>query len=221
VALSGKRSDNQVMARFAPLVVAVVIAAPWATPTASADVFKLFGEAHGGGMYGKGTSGQLADTAFFNESKGATYGALVGAELLFADALIQHHQYVNGDGLRTFTQFGLGIHFTIDLGSEQEQRQHEGGYAEIGAALYYGIATGSQVHPPLDKAQVIEQAGIAEARIGFGKHLSNVFDIGIVVPVQYGYFIRDTAGAANNLNTHYQGWEVEGLLALRANIRLL
>jgi hypothetical protein len=196
---------------------AVLLAAPAA---ASADVFKLFGEVHGGGMYGKGTAGDLKDSAFFNQAHGAAYGALVGAEFLFLDAWIQHHQYINGDGLKTWTSFGLGLHFSVDMGSPEEIKNHEGMYFEIGAGLWYGIATGAQVMPPLDKAQVTDQGFLGEARLGIGKHLSNIFDFGLVVPASYGYFFRDNAGAANNLSTHYRGFEVEGLLALRANIKL-
>jgi len=191
-----------------------------ATP-ASADVFKLVAELHGGGMYGKGTAGDLKDSAFFSQAKGGAYGALVGAELVFADAWVEHHQYITSDGIKTWTQIGLGVHFTTDLGSAADIKAHTSPYLEMGAGLWYGIATGAQVMPPLDKAQVTDQGFIFEGRIGVGKHLSNIFDFGLVVPVSYGYFFRDNAGAANNLSTNYRGIAVEGLLALRANIKLL
>ncbi len=207
------------MARLASLVALAALAVP---ASASADVFKLFGELHGGGMDGQGTAGDLKDSAFFNQAKGPTYGALVGAELLIFDAWIQHHQYVNGDGLHTWTQFGLGLHFSVDTGSTEDQKAHKGGYFEISGGLWYGIGTGAQVMPPLDKAQVTDQGFIGEGRVGIGIHLSSVFDFGVVVPVQYGYFFRDGSGTAvNDLSTHYRGWAVEGLLALRANIRLI
>jgi hypothetical protein len=205
------------MGRFARLVlVALSLSVP---VTASADVFKVFGEAHGGGMYGKGTAGDLKDSAFFNQASGPAYGALVGAEFLFLDAWIEHHQYIH-DGIKTWTQFGLGLHFMVDIGDPKTVEAHESAYFEFGAGLWYGIATGAQVMPPLDKAQVTDQGFIGEGRIGLGKHLSNIFDFGVVVPVSYGYFFRDNAGAANNLSTHYRSFEVEGLLALRANIKL-
>ena len=107
------------------------------------------------------------------------------------------------------------------MGTPAEQKAHQGSYFEFGAGLWYGIGTNAQVNPPLDKAQVSEQGFIGEARIGFGKHLSEIFDFGVVVPVSYGYFHRDSAGAANMLTSDYRGFELEGLLALRANIRLL
>ena len=210
--------DNLPMGRLACLVsVLAVIAVPAA---ASADVFKLFAEGHGGGMYGVGTTGAQKDAAFFQKARGLTYGALIGAEFMFFDAWIQHHQYING-GLETWTQFGLGVHFTMDMGSPEDRKAHTGGYAELGMGLWYGVGTGAQVRPPLDKAQLTDQGFLGDVRLGFGKHLSNIFDFGVVVPVSYGYFFKDGAGAnANDLSTNYRSIQVEGLVVLRGNIKL-
>jgi hypothetical protein len=216
VASPRKTGDNAAMVRLALLGVVLAIAAP-----ASADTFKLFGEAHGGGMYGQGIAGDQKDSAFFGKAKGGAYGALVGAELLFADALIEHTQYVNGDGLKTWTQFGLGIHFTSDMGDEKEKKAGKGGYVEFGGYLWFGLGTGAQVMPPLDNAQITDKAFLGEARFGFGKHLDKIFDLGVELPVSYGYFLKSGNGAsANDLSTHYRGVQAEALLTLRANIRL-
>ena len=204
------------MARFASLLIVAALAAP-----ASADTFKLFGELHGGGMYGEGTAGDQKDSAFFAKAKGGAYGALIGAELLFFDGMIQHHQYLSSDGLKTWTQFGVGVHFTSDLGSAEDRKAGKGGYFEFGAALWFGLGTGAQVMPPLDNAQITDKAFIGEGRFGLGTHLNKVFDLGVEVPVGYGYFFKSGNGAAaNDLSTHYRGIDVEALLALRANIRL-
>jgi hypothetical protein len=203
------------MARIAPLVIVAALAA-----SASADTLKLFGEVHGGGMYGQGTAGDQKDTAFFQKARGGAYGGLIGGEFLFFDAWIQHHQYFS-NGLKTWTQFGVGIHFTNDLGSAEERKAGKGGYLEFGGGLWFGLGTGAQVMPPLDNAQITDKALIGEGRIGIGKHIDKVFDFGVVVPVSYGYFLKSGNGAAaNDLSTHYRGFEVEALLALRANIRL-
>src|SRR4051812_25068602 len=92
-----------------------------ATP-ASADILKLFIEADGGGVYGKGTGGEqpIKDAAFFARAPHLTYGGLIGAEFLFLDAWIQHHQLTNGDRIATWTQFGVGIHAQIDLGDAKQ-----------------------------------------------------------------------------------------------------
>lgn len=193
-----------------------------APSAASADVFKLFGEIHGGGMYGKGLAGDQKDSAFFARSPHGTYGALIGAEVFLFDAWIQHHQYTDGTNLTTWTQFGAGIHSTLDLGDEKQRKEGKGGYLEFGAGLWFGIGTGAQVTPPLDNAQLTDKAFMLEGRFGGGTHLSKIFDFGVVVPVSYGYFFKSGNGAtANNMSNQYRGIEVEALLALRANIRLL
>jgi len=199
---------------------ALVLACLLYPAAASADVFKLFGEVHGGGMYGQGISGTNKDSAFFANAPHGMYGALVGAELVFIDAWIEHHQYVSGDTLETWTQFGLGTHFMTDLGSEQEKKDHKGGYFEVGGGLFFGLSTDRQVHPPLDNAQVSDKGFLLEGRLGFGTHLNKVFDLGVQIPVSYGFFFLN-GGPANNTDNQYRGWEIEGLVALRANIRLL
>ena len=149
------------------------------------------------------------------------YGVEVGVEVLFFDAWIQHHQYTDGSRLTTWTQFGLGVHNTIDLGDEKQRKAKKGGYLEFAGGLFFGIGTGQQVVPPLDNAQLSDKAFTLEGRLGFGTHLNKNFDFGIAVPVSYGYFFKSGNGAtANDLSTHYRSIQVEGLLVLRANIRL-
>src|SRR5215510_6405708 len=139
------------MLRALSCAVVLAIAAP-----ASADVLKLFLEAHGGGVVGKATGGDqvIQDSAFFSKAPHGAYGAMIGAEFLFLDAWIQHHQFTNGDRLATWTQFGVGVHGTIDLGDAKQQKAHEGAYFEFGAGAWFGVGTGQQVMPPLDNAQI-------------------------------------------------------------------
>jgi len=189
---------------------------------ASADVLKLFGEVHGGGMFGWGLSGDQKDSAFFKESPHPTYGALIGAEFLFLDAWIQHHQFTDGNRLATWTQFGVGVHGTIDTGDPKQAKAHEGGYFEFGLGGFFGVGTGQQVMPPLDNAQITDKAFLVEGRLGAGKHLGNIFDFGVTVPVSWGYFFKNGNGAAvNDVSTHYRSIQIEALAVLRANIRLL
>jgi len=191
---------------------------------ADAGVFKLWAEADGGGVFGKRVTGDSANTnaAFFAEAPHGAYGAQIGAQFLFLDAVIQHHQFTNGSRLATWTQFGAGMRFEIDMGNptKEEKKAGKGGYAEIAANLFFGIGTGQQVDPPLSNDEITDKGFLAEMRLGFGKHLNKFFDIGIAFPVSYGYFIKNGSGAvANDVSTHYQSVQGEALLVLRGNLR--
>jgi hypothetical protein len=207
------------MIRALSFAAVLAIAAP-----ASADVLKLFAEADAGGSYGKGTSGdqRIKDAAFFAKAPHGDYGLSIGAELLFLDVWIQHHQLTDGSRIATWTQLGAGIHAQIDFGDEQQQKAHAGGFFEFGGGAWLGLGTGQQVDPPLDNAQITDKAFLLEGRVGLGTHLSSVFDLGVTVPVSWGYFLKNGNGAVvNDVSTHYQGIQGEALLFLRANLRLL
>jgi hypothetical protein len=206
------------------LAVILVVVLGLGVGSASADVLKLFAQLDGGGSYGQATGGDQAikDAAFFAKAPHGDYGVQIGAEFLFLDAWIQHHQLTNGSRISTWTQFGAGIHIQIDLGDDKQQKAHEGGFFELGGGAWFGLGTGQQVMPPLDNAQITDKAFLVEGRVGAGKHLSNIFDLGVTVPVSWGYFFKNGNGAvANDVSTHYRGIQGEALLFLRANIRLL
>jgi hypothetical protein len=204
------------MRRFACFVALALCLAPAA---ASAEVFKLYGELGGGGAYGKGLSGTLKDEAFFKKANGGAAGLLLGARFLILDANIRHNQFLNGGETETWTQFTAGLNVGMDTGNAEAKKAFKSGYFEMGAAVGFGVGTGAQVMPPLDASEVTDKALMLEGRLGFGKHLSTYFDIGVVVPVSWGYFFK--SGAAKDVNNHYQGLQVQGLLVLRANLRFI
>lgn len=205
---------------MARLVASAVVATLLASAPASADVFKLYGEVHGGGMYGAGVSGE--GESFFAQSTGPTYGALVGGRFFVFDGHVKHHQYPHDGELSTFTQFNLGLGFEVDTGDEKAKKARTGGYVEIGVWAGFGLATGAQVDPPLDNSEVSDKGFLLEMRFGFGKHLSKNFDLGLAIPASYGYIFRSGDGAtANDESTHYQSVQVEALLVLRANISFI
>lgn len=210
--------------RFVPLLAAALVTA--APVAARADVFKLFAEAEAGGVFGKRLSGDSAnsDAGFFEKAPHGVYGAAVGAQFLVFDAVIQHHQFTNGSRLATWTQFGGGLRFEVGLGNQtkEDKAAGKGTYAEISANLFFGIGTGQQVMPPLSNDEVTDKGFLIEGRIGVGMHLNKILDLGVLVPVSWGYFIKNGGDAvANDLSTHYQSVQGEALVVLRGNIRLL
>jgi hypothetical protein len=206
------------MGRFHCLVLLAALAVP---ATASADVFKLYGEVQGGGSYGKGIAGDHKADSAFQGGRG-TYGFLVGGQILIFDVHIDHHGLISGDGLTTWTQFTGGLSFGFDTGTEQEKKQNKGGYVAMGVGLGFGVGTGAQVDPPLDNSELTDKGFLLEGKLNFGKHLNKVLDIGVEVPVSYGYLFKSGNGAtANNTQDQYQSIQGMLLLVLRANIRVI
>jgi hypothetical protein len=199
-------------------LVAAVVVVPAA---ASADVVSLRAEVHGGGGFGKGMSGDAKDAAFFEDAPHGVYGALVGVEFFFIDVWLQHHQYVNGDRIATWTQFSTGLDMQIPFGDEGQpdvsgKRPGAQNYAEIGFGLGFGLGTGQQVDPPLSNDEITDKAVIAEGQLAIGHKLGKLLDVGVRVPVGYGYFLKN--GVANDLSNHYQGFQAQAMLYLRLKI---
>jgi len=190
--------------------------------TAGAEVFKLYGEVHGGAMAGEGLSGDLKDEAFFANAPHGMYGVRVAARFLIIDGAIQHHQYRGGGELATWTEFDAGIGVQTDLGDEQQKKAHKSAFFEVGAHVGFGVGTGRQVEPPLSNDEITDKGFLIEGRLGVGKHLNKLIDIGIAVPVTYGFFFKSGVNdAANDVSTQYRGIHVEALAYLRLNIKLL
>jgi len=201
----------------------VVVLGALVTRSASADIFKLTAEADAGGQTGSGVSGAQKDAAFFAQSPNVAYGAQVGAELFgLLDAWVQHHQFTDGSRITTWTQFGAGLHFQIPLGDDKQQKAGKGPFIEAGTGVWFGVGTGQQVMPPLDNAQITDKGFLVDGRIGFGTHLNSVIDLGVELPVSYGYFFKNGNGvAANDTNNHYQAVQGELLGFVRFNVKLL
>jgi hypothetical protein len=199
--------------------VAIVLTA--AAP-ASADILKLYGEVHGGGMGGKGIAGDQQDEAFFANAPHPMYGLEVAARLLIVEAHIRHHQY-RGDGqLATWTQFSVGTGVSIDLGDEQQQKDHTSMYAEFNSTVGFGLGTGRQVDPPLSNDEITDKGFIGEGRFGIGKHLNKYLDLGVAVAASYGYFFKNGVNdSANDVSSQYRSFQVEGLGYLRVSLKLL
>lgn len=197
--------------------------------TASADVFSVRAEAHGGGAGGMGVAGEAKDEAFQNVARGGAYGVLVGAEILFLDAWVQHHQYNDGELLGTWTQFMAGLDLERPIGggepipgAKKGEKTKPSGYFEIGVGLGFGVGTDRQIDPPLDNSEVNDKGFLLEGHLGAGKNLgSGALSIGVTVPVTAGYyFVSGTDASANEVDTHYQAVEAAILVNLRLRIKV-
>lgn len=196
--------------------------------TASADVFSVRAEAHGGGAGGLGVGGAAKDQAFQNFARGGAYGALVGAEVLFIDAWVQHHQYNDGELIGTWTQFMAGVDLDIPVGggdpipgAKDGAKTKAKGYVELGLGLGFGVGTDRQVEPPLDNSEVGDKGFLVEGRFGAGANLGSALSIGVSLPVTAGYyFVQGEDASANEIDTQYQAIEVALLVNLRLKIKV-
>lgn len=185
-------------------------------------MFKLFGELHGGGMGGVGLAGDQKDEAFFANAPNAMYGVRVGARFVMFDVTIQHHQFRGGGELATWTHFAAGLGFEADLGNEQQKKAKTSAFLEAGATLGFGVGTGRQVEPPLSNDEITDKGFVVEGRLGIGKHLNKLLDVGLAVPVSYGFFFKNGVDdSANDVSTQYRGLQVEAVVYLRLNVKLL
>ncbi len=204
----------------------LVIAASLVPAVASADVLSLRVEAQGGGSGGVGLAGDRKDDAFSEGARGPAYGALLGAEILFIDAWIEHRQTRVDGAVATWTQFMTGLDLDIPLGTPDQapdatSAPRPRGYAELGLGFGFGVGTGQQVVLPLDNGEITDKGFLAEARLGAGIHLGPVLSLGVVVPVSAGYYFKSGAGvAANDLGTHYQAIQAAALVNLRFRIKV-
>jgi hypothetical protein len=214
---------------WGPTVAAAAAACASLTSSASsaqADVISLRAEAHVGGAGGAGLGGDRKDEAFFAGAPHLGYGVLIGAEFVFVDAWIQHHQLTNGSRLATWTELGAGFDIQLGLGGGAPAGAKGGepapakAFAEFGLGVAFGLGTGQQVDPPLSADELTDKGFTGHVSVGLGYHLSRVLDVGIRAPLSAGYFFKSGQGAvANDLSTHYTAMHGEVIAFLRFQIK--
>lgn len=186
---------------------------------ASAGILELRAQLQAGGAGGTGVSGAQMDNAFHAGTSGAAYGAIVGAEIVFLDAWIEHNQFQGADGLLgTWTQFMAGVDLNVDLGD----KDGGGGYfAELGVGVGFGVGTGQQVDPPLDNSEVTDKGFLVQGHVAVGYRLSKMLSVGVMVPLQGGYMFKSGPGlVANDEGTQYVSMQAAALVNLRVDVPL-
>jgi hypothetical protein len=172
--------------------------------TAEAKILEIYAQAQGGGMYGKGLSGAQKDNDFFFGAKGASYGAKVGAEVMWVDAWIEHNQFTRGDGISgTWTQFMAGFDYDFPIGDEPEKGKPHKTYAQIGIAAGFGMGTGQQVDPPLSNDEITDKGFVAELSFGGEYRFNKLLSIGLNVPITYGYIFKNGVDANDEENQYH------------------
>ncbi|MCG8420161.1 MAG: hypothetical protein MJE77_19700 [Proteobacteria bacterium] len=202
--------------------------------SAQADLLSLYAEAHGGLASGDGIGGYHSNDAFHRGAKGVAYGALVGVEVLFIDAWVEHTQYQDSTGLAgTWTQFMTGLDIQFDVGQKTRggtidadgrvtgSDRYSPVYGEVGLAVGFGVGTGQQVMPPLDNSEITDKGFLAQGHLGLGYRLNRLMSIGIRIPVQSAYMFKSgEGGAANDESTHYRSVQGAALVNFRLVLNL-
>lgn len=219
------------------LLVAAAIAVflPVGGSSVQADILSLHGSLHGGGGGGMGIGGGALDDghiAWFENANGATYGAILGAEVLFIDGWIEHNQFRDTNGLLgTWTQFMLGMDVKIDMGEQTEGSKKEGDdtgklggnrysktFAEFGFGFGFGVGTVEQFDGMLDYTDVTDRGFLVQVSAGIAYRITRNVAFGLRVPVQAGYMFRK--GIANDASNQYRSIQAAALLELRLDFLL-
>jgi hypothetical protein len=188
--------------------------------SARAEVIDLTAQLLAGGGGGAGLSGAQKDAAFFDKAAGGLWGARLGVELLFTDVWVEHWQMQGSSLLGTWTQFMAGADVSFGIGDPALGKDGKPGrqktFAELGFYVGYGLATGQQVEPPLDNAELSDKGFLAQMSLGIDYRFSNFVSAGLTVPMTYGYMFKN--GAANDESTRYQQFHAAGFLYLRLSV---
>lgn len=190
-----------------------------AAAPARADVLALFAQVNIGGSSGTGLGGDQKDNDFFQRTKGMTYGALVGAKILFLRVWIEHQQYTNFSEFRgTWTQFMLGGGVDIPLSDAPVA----GGVIPFDLGLTFGagfgLGTGQQVEPPLSNSQISDKGVVGEVALALRYRLNSVFAVGAALPVTVAQIWKNDAPI--NQATSYSSISFKGLAFVELTLGL-
>ncbi len=185
------------------------------------DILTVRAEGRAGAALGKGMFGERKADAFHQERGNLGYGVVVGAELFFIDAWIQHDQFLGGGSVNgTWTQFMTGFDLEVDF---DDTKKGGGGtwFAELGMGVGFGVGTGQQVDPPLDNSEVTDKGFLVEGRALVAFRLNELLSLGVTIPLQFGYFTKSGSGTtANNVDNHYSSTGGAAMLTLRSSWNL-
>lgn len=189
---------------------ALILALVAAPLSARAALLEVFATARVGAATGKGLGGAQKDNDFFAGAKGATYGAIVGLEVVWMDFFVEHDQFTDFKSVNgTWTQLMIGPHFPFPL-NEGLPGTPAKLYADLGAFVGFGFGTGQQIDPPLDDAQISDKGLVAELRVGLDYRANRFMSIGLSFPLGWAYLLKNDLPATET-NGHYQSFHAMAL----------
>jgi hypothetical protein len=171
-----------------------------ASASAAASPLELRADLRVGGATGWGIGGAQKDRDFFDQTKGESYGVLVGLSILFADVWIAHDQFTDLSSVKgTWTELGVGWVMTIPMLDSVN--------LNIGLGGSFGVGTGRQISPPLDNAQISDKGFLGEVNVGLEYRMNRVVALGVSVPAAWGFMFKNDVPATET-SSHYQTFRV-------------
>jgi hypothetical protein len=174
-----------------------------AAGAAHAGPLELHADLRVGAASGWGLGGAQTDHDFFAQTRGGTYGVLVGLRVLFADVWIEHDQFTDFSSVNgTWSALGLGAVMSIPMMDALN--------LNIGFGASFGVGTGRQIQPPLDNAQISDKGLIGEISVTLEYRLNRFVAIGGTVPAGWGYMFKNDT-PINDSSSQYSTFRIQAL----------
>jgi hypothetical protein len=191
--------------------------AAWLAPgAANAGLFELYGQAHAGGGFGRGTA-QAPSRDFFELVQGATVGGEIGIEVLYVDLFVDHYEFFDSKLKGSWTQFMLGMDAAFPLDDEHATE------ATVGVDAGLGVGTISGQSPLFSQETPVSHKGAAaELRLQGDRLLGKYAAIGLDLRMGYHYLF-DATQPVNLAPTETQshGFHFLGALAFKLHVNVL
>jgi len=180
----------------------IALLAALAAP-AHASPLQLRADLRLGAASGWGLGGAQKAHDFFDQTRGATYGVLVGLRVLFADVWLEHDQFTDFSSVKgTWTELVIGAVMTVPLMDAVD--------LNIGFGGSFGVGTGRQIQPPLDNAQISDKGLIGDVSVGLEYRVNRFLAVGTAVPAGWGYLLKNDAPVTDT-SSHYTTFRVMAL----------
>jgi hypothetical protein len=178
----------------------VVLGAP---RRAQARLIDLHAGVLAGGIGGFGSDSNTPD--FFAKTRGAAFGAAVGAKLLVFDLTISFLQVADTSGLTgTLAQALLGFEIDVPVGPDRYENGKRKAILRPGIAGGVGFGTPGPVQTPYNSAQISDKGFLGQAKLAFEYNVHPLLGFGVEGDAGYHYFLG--GAAVNDVKDHSSGF---------------